>query len=291
MGLLAAMVALPSLAGCCFPAAGGNAPVPVPTPSPTPAQPTSAPVPAAAPPAASAIRVASVVFARALDQQWQPIGEPVTAFRADEHTVWARVTIDGRPRAGTVTMRWMWRDLKIGEAVVDLANVNGGVLVSFGENTIVRGNLNTPQLYIGAGHRLVLLAGSTELGSYPFTVVAPAGARPSRFVSAGLYAANPGQRDPGPPVTTFHPNDTVFVAGRVALGQSSWLDALFTVNGQPSPALTQETIGPPGGGDELPFLMQARPPAGGWPPGQHRVTIVLNDQDVGRYDFTVGAAP
>jgi hypothetical protein len=279
--VVGAFVTSLALAGCCF---GGGAPG-----APSPPPPVAPIAPVVAPPPTSGIRIAAVVFARSLDADWQPVGGPVTAFRADEHTVWTRVTIAGRPSSGVVTMRWMWRDLRIAEAQVDLGDVNGGLLFSFGQDTFIKGYMTSPQLYIGTGHRLVLLSGTTELGAYPFTVVPPTGARPSRFVTAALYKSDPRQGNPGAPVTAFGPTEIVYVVGRVALGQGSWFNSTFTVGGQPVPALTQEMIGPVGGGDELNFVHLGRPP-GVWPPGTHRVTMVLDDRDVATYDFTVGAA-
>jgi hypothetical protein len=234
------------------------------------------------------VRIRSVEFARGVDANFQLVGGPVTEFRADERTVHARVMIEGRPRSGVITMRWMWRDLQIAQADVDLAEANGGLLFSFGQDTAIRGHLETPQLYIGAGHRLVLLLGQRELGSYPFRVVPPTGARPSRFVSAELFAADPAAGDPGAPTRTFRPDQTVYVASVIALGHASWFDATVKVNGQPDPSLTREAIGPPNGGDEGRSVFPIRP-AQGWPAGTHELTLLLDDQQVATIPFTVAA--
>ena len=237
-------------------------------------------------PAASSINIKSVIFARELDDEWQPVGGPVTEFRADEHTVWARVLIDGRPRSGTLTMRWLWRDDEIATTDIDLSDINGGLLFSAGQDTAIRGFMTTPRLYIGEGNRLVLLNGETELGSYGIRVVPPEGARPSRFVSGALYANYSPTEGPSNPTSTFGPNDTVHVAGTCALGHLSWFDLTIEINGEQNDALTQEGLGPEGGGDEGTYAFQALP-EGGWPPGQHRARLVLDDTEVAAYDFTV----
>ncbi len=232
-------------------------------------------------------QIASVVFARELDAQWNPVGGPVTEFRADESTVWARITIRGRPRAGTVTMRWMWRDLQLATADIDLADVNGGLLFSFGQDTYIKGYVTARQLYIGDGHRLVLMQDGVELGSYPFRVVPPAGARPSSFSAAALYRSFNDQTGPSDPTTTFAPSEPIIVAGQVALGNRSWFDARFTLNGAVDNTLTMEAIGPADGGDVRNFHFRRTPPAAGWPPGAHRVELILDDRTVATYDFTV----
>jgi hypothetical protein len=231
------------------------------------------------------IRITEVVFARAIDEQWNPVGGTVTEFRADETTVVARATIDGRPSEGVIRMRWMWRDLEVAHADVDLGSVNEGLLFSFGQNTYLRSTLTTRHLYIGEGHRLVLMHGERELGSYPFRVVPPQGARPSSFVSGGLYRTE----DTSAPATTFGPQDPVFIHGEVALGNKSWFDALVYVNGQKDNTLTQEIIGPADGGDVRAFHFRLAP-ANGWPPVTHRVELVLDDREVARYELTIGAA-
>ncbi len=239
--------------------------------------------------ASDRVQIASVVFARELDDQWNPVGGPVTEFRADETTVWARVTIRGRPRTGTITARWMWRDLEQATADFDLADVNGGVFFSFGQDTFVKAYMTVRQLYIGDGHHLVLMQGDVELGDYPFRVVPPEGARPSRFAAAALYRAFDEQSGPSDPTSTFAPTDDVIVAGQLALGNRSWFDARFTVNGTVDNALTMEAIGSAEGGDLGNFHFRRSPPSGGWPPGSHRVELILDDQVVATYDFTVAA--
>jgi len=263
------------LGGCCLVPAPDDDSDDTPTAEPTPAT------------GGSDISIESVIFARELDEQWQPVGGAVTEFRADESTVHTRVTIDGRPSSGVVRMRWMWRELQIAEADIDLADVNGGLLFSFGQDTYIKGFMTTPQLYIGSGHRLLLMQGETELGSYPFRVVPPEGARPSRFVSGALFASHSPTEGASNPTSTFGPNDSVYVAGRCALGARSWFDAFAEVSGVQNDTLTQEAIGAADGGDEVNYSFTVAPPEGGWPVGQHRIRLVLDDADVAALPFTV----
>jgi len=263
-----------ALSGCCFfPAPDGDGDE------------------AAEPTATSAIEIEEVVFARGVTEQFELEGGAVETFRADETAVHARITIDGRPRAGQLTMRWMWDDTQIAEATVDLSDVNGGLLFSVGQDTYVRGTLSLERmLYIGDGHRLVLLAEGEELGSWGFDVVPPEGARPSRFVAAQLYRSFDPQTGPSDPATTFAPGDTVFVVGQVALGYLSWFDAEYTVSQQVDAEMTQEMIGPEDGGEPTNFVFRGQR-EGGWPEGSHRVTLILDDRPVSSLPFTVAAAP
>jgi hypothetical protein len=118
-------------------------------------------------------------------------------------------------------------------------------------------------------------------------VVPPQGARPSRFVAARLYRAFNEHTGPSDPTTSFHPTDNVTIEGQVALGNRSWLDARYTVNGTVDNALTLEAIAGPSGGDVENFHFTRGPPNGAWPVGSHRVELILDDQTVGTYDFTV----
>ncbi|MBX3276041.1 MAG: hypothetical protein KF729_37665 [Sandaracinaceae bacterium] len=237
--------------------------------------------------ATSTVEVRSVVFARELDASWQPVGGAITEVRADESRINARVTLAGRPRQGTIHMRWMWRDLEVGTASIDLADVNSGVLFSFGQDTFIKGWLNVPFFYIGDGYRLVLLDGERELGNYPFHVRPPDGARPSRFVSAELYRADPRLGDPGAPTRQFAPGETVYAVIRAALGHRSWLNAVPHFDGQPQHQLAREAMGEAGGGDEGNYLMELAPP-NGWTPGS-RVVIVLDDAEVASFPIEVTA--
>lgn len=276
-------LALLALLGCGSSEAEEAAPIAPGTPS---SEVPGSVTPSAPSTTAAALNITEVLFATALDEEWQPVGGAQTVFPADQETIWTRVTVAGRPRTGIVTMRWMWRDLRMGEFPVDLSSVNGGVFFSFGQNTYLQGYVTPQSFYVGTGHRLVLMSGGVELGSYGFTVVPPVNARPSRFVSATLHNADPRQGDPGPPRTTFAAGEHVHVVGRVALGRRSWFNCTVAINGEPMPAMTREIMGPDDGGDELNFALDMFP-EGGWPPGQHHITLVLNDNEVAAYDITV----
>lgn len=245
-----------------------------------PGTPTSAVLPS------SPITVTEVLFAHGLNPQWQPIGGAQSTFPADQETVWTRVTIAGRPRTGVITQRWMWRDMQIGEFSLDLSEVDDGAFLGFGSNTYLQGYVTPRGFYIGSGHRLVLLAGETELGSYGFTIVPPEGARPSRFISAGLHLSDPRFGDPGPERETFLPHEHVHVVGRASLGKRSWLECTATTNGQVIPGISREMVSPDGG--ELTFTMDMFP-EGGWPIGQHRILLLLDENEVAAYEITIEA--
>jgi len=236
-----------------------------------------------------AFTIDEVVFARGVSEQFELEGGPVTQFRANETVVHARVTIDGRPSSGHITMRWMWHEQQIAEASVDLSDVNGGLLFSVGQNTYVRGTLTLERLlYIGDGYHLVIVADGEELGNWSFEVLPPEGARPSRFISAQLYRSFDPQTGPSDPTTTFAPTETVYIVGQVALGHLSWFDADFTVNQQIDRSRSSGLIGQEGGGDPMNFVLRGEP-GDGWPVGNHRATLTLNDNPAMSLPFTVAA--
>jgi len=155
--------------------------------------------------------------------------------------------------------------------------------------TVLKGFLTVPHLYVGGGYHLDLYEGERALGTYPFVVAPPEGALESRFVRAEMYGAFDPQRGPSDPRTTFTPTEPVIVAGFAQLGRLSWLDAKYTVGGQERGDLTLERLAPQDM-PEGPFVFVREPPEGGWPIGSHAATIVLDEQDVAVFPFTVEAS-
>jgi hypothetical protein len=93
--------------------------------------------------------------------------------------------------------------------------------------------------------------------------------------------------------TVFALDDAVYLAGRGNLGQATWLQADWYVDGTLDEAgtrsLTMEDNAP-----DMGFAFSYIP-EGGWPPGEHFVVLTMNDVEVGDYSFTVvsttGEAP
>lgn len=240
---------------------------------------------AAEAPATPTIVVRSVEFGHEVDAQGQWVGGPATEFHANDTVVLAKIRVAGRPREGGIRTRWMWRDREIATADIALGQVNAGVFWSVGQDTAIRANLNVPMLYVGEGYRLEIFGPAGMIGSFPFRVVPPEGARPSRFVRAEMFKSDPRQGQASP-TRAFRPDDSVIVATQVALGHGSWFDARVTVNGEVRNELTTEIIGPPDGGEVGNAFFTIDPPTP-WPTGQHRVDLILDEQEVAHFDFTV----
>ncbi len=260
------------------------------TSSPPDAEPTSEVV---QPPLPEAdIEILEAAFAHGLTEEMQPVN-PGTDFGPEE-TVYLSLRIKGRPEEGLVTARFYWRDSLIAEAGVDLADVNSGLLFSIGEDTYAGYSLTHEEPFpLSDQYRAEVSYDDRPLGTYPFRVVPPAEAIPSQVTQVTLALGADENYDPIEPTTTFASDQEVYLVGEGDLGLATWLQAEWYVDGQLDGAGTrsltlEENI--PNAGFVFSFL-----PEEGWPPGEHFVILIMNDQEVGRYSFTVissgGTAP
>lgn len=238
------------------------------------------------------VQLLEVTFAHGLSEEMQPVN-PGTDFAPDE-TVYLSLKIKGRPEQGVVTARFYWRDSFITEAGINLADVNSGLLFSFGEDTYAGYTLTHDDPFpLSDKYRAEVFYNDQLLGTYPFRVVGPPAAIPSQITQVTLALGADESYNPIQPTTTFGFDETVYLVGRGDLGVATWLQADWYVDGQLDAAGTrslsaEENLS--GVGFVFSYL-----PEGGWPPGEHSVVLVMNDQEVGRYPFTVistaGAAP
>ncbi len=256
-------------------------------PEPATAKPTE-PAPAAevtpSTPDAAGIQILEATFAHGLGEEMQP-EDPGNDFQADE-TIYLSLKIKGRPKQGLVTARFYWRDALIAEADVDLADANSAVLFSVGENTYAGYTLSHEEPFpLGDKYRADVFYGDQFLGSHLFRVVAPLDAIASQVAQVVLAQGASEDYTAIEPTTTFSFEDTVHLVGRGDLGLSTWLQADWFVNGQwdetGTRSLSLEENAPDVG---FAFSYQ---PEGGWPPGDHFVILTMNDQEVGRYPFSV----
>ena len=255
------------------------------TPPPPQVEPT--PEVVQPPPAEGGIEIRSATFAHGLTEDMQPV-DPGADFLSDE-TVYLSVQIKGRPEEGLVTSRFYWHDSPIAEASVDLADANSGLLFSIGEDTYAGYNLTHEQPFpLSDQYRAEVFYNDQPLGTYSFRVVPPADAIPSQVTQATLALGADENYNPVDPTTTFAPDQSVYLVAAGDLGLDTWLQADWYVNGQLDEAGTrsltlEENI--PGAGFSFSFL-----PEGGWPAGEHYVILTMDDQEVGRYTFTVVAS-
>lgn len=277
---------------------GGEAPTPivlVVTASPTPAAvitvvvtappPEATPtVEAVQPPPQAGIEIQEATFAHGLTEDMQPT-DPGADFSPDE-TVYLSLRLKGRPEEGVVTSRFYWHDSLIAEAGVDLADVNSGVLFSVGEDTYVGYTLTHDEPFpMSDQFRAEVFYGDQPVGTYPFRVVAPAEAIPSQVKEVTLARGADENYQPIDPTTSFAPDQEVYLVGAGDLGLSTWLQADWYVNGELDEAGTRSITldqNITDAGFNFYYL-----PQGGWPAGEHFVVLTMNDQEVGRYPFTV----
>jgi hypothetical protein len=238
-------------------------------------------------PPVEGIEILEATFGHDLTEEMQPV-DPGADFRPDE-TVYLSLRIRGRPKEGVVTARFFWRDAFIAEAGVDLADVNSRLLFSIGENTYAGYSLTHEQPFpLGRGYRAEVSYDGQPLGEYAFRVVPPPEAIPSQVTEAALAQGTDANYAPIAPTTSFAREDTVHLVGRGDLGLYSWIQADWYVNGELDEAGTrsltmEENVADTG------FAFSYHP-EGGWPPGDHFVVLTLNDQELGRYPFTVVAS-
>jgi hypothetical protein len=230
------------------------------------------------------VEIKEATFAHGLTEDMQPTN-PGADFAPDE-TVYLSLRLNGRPKEGVVTSRFYWGDSLIADAGVDLADVNSGVLFSVGEDTYVGYTLTHDDPFpISDQYRAEVSYNDQPLGIYSFRVAPPAEAIPSQVKQVTLALGADENYEPVDPTTSFAPDQEVYLVGAGDLGLSTWLQADWYVNGALDETGTRSLTldqNIADAGFTFSFL-----PEGGWPAGEHFVVLTMNDQEVGRYPFTV----
>jgi len=261
-----------------LPPAATAAPAPTSTPAVQPSPTPEPPTPTAG------IQVLDAVFAQGLNEDMQP-ENPGADFSPDE-TVYLSVKIKGRPKKGVVSAQFYWRDNAIATADVDLSDINSGVLFSVGEDTYAGYTLTHEQNFpISDHYHVTVLVNDQAVGDYTFHVIPPADAIPTQISNVTLARGTDADYNPVDPTTTFAPDDTVYLVGRGDLGLDTWLQADWYVDGKLDDAGTRSLTLQENASDTgfaFSYL-----PANGWPVGEHSVVLTMNDEEVGRYAFTV----
>ena len=235
-----------------------------------------APVPASA----KGITIGKATFAREVTSDFKAKGV-TTTFQGNE-TVYLLLKINGRPKSGKVEANWSFRGNAIGKADVELGSVNKGLLFSFGEDTYVKFNFTPGKepLPIGTSYRVVVNVNGEAGGTYPFAVVPPATAIPSKLNTNVLSKS----KTPSP-VTVFAPTDSVYLLFTGDFGVGTLLEAQWKINGKVEPDATRSlTLSENKKGVDGNFYLL---PPGGWPKGKHSVTLFMNDRKIVTSSFTV----
>jgi hypothetical protein len=279
--LTLALIAAFTLAACGGGTPSATAPTSTSSGSTTTEEPTEAPA------TTDEATLVKATFAKALDENQAPVDE--TDSFAPEETIYFSMEFEGRPKEGTIEATFFFRENELATASVDFADTNSGVLFSFGESTFAGFNLtHTDPLPISENYRVEATLNGEKLDTYPFKVVAPEGATPSKINELTLARGASDTYEPIDPTTEFVPDETVFLVGNADLGLLSWVQADWYIDGtlaeEGTRSLTMEE-NMTAGGFSFSFL-----PEGGWPAGEHEVALTLNDEEVERLTFTIAEA-
>ena len=225
-------------------------------------------------------------FCRGLDEKNGP-KDPVESF-ADNETIYLSVELKGRPKTGIVSARFMFRTDPIGEQKVDVATVNGGVILSIGQNTFAGFSISSKNpLPIGDCYTAELSFDGKPLGTFPFKIAPPKGALPSKLLSVTLAKGVDDKRQPVDETHDFGAEEKVMLVGTADLGLSSWLEATWIVGGKLDDAGTSG-LDIKENNKAVPFSFSFIP-ANGWPAGNHEVALQIDGKEVAREKFTVKA--
>lgn len=269
------------------PEAATNTPVPTKEPAATD---TPVPEPTDTPtPEPEGVEVEDATFALSLDEEGRA-KDPVSSFAPDEK-IYLVLTLKGRP-TGTIVGHFYRGDMSLGEAIVDMDDLNSGVVFSFGQSTYVNFWMAADPdnlIPISDAYRIEVSYKDELIGTYPFSVVPPSGATPSKIHEAVLARGVDSDYNPIDPSTTFAPDEAVYLVLQADAGLYTWLRSDWYVDGQldasgPGTVTMQENASDTG------FYFYFAPD-GGWPLGEHQVALTMNDEELGRYDFTIEEAP
>jgi len=267
------MCAVPLLviSGCCGGSSGGGSEPPAQGQGPTKQR---AVVP----------RVDNATFTKSLGEDMTPRGS-TTEFYPQER-VNLSVAFKGRPRQGVVKASFFYHDHQIAEAQTDFALANSGLIFSVGSSTYVGFWLaHDAPLAISDAYRVAVTVDDESAGEYPFKVVPPPGAIPSKIRAAALAKGVTPEQAPIEETTSFSVPDLVHLVGRADLGEQSWIEVNWYANDQLIETATRNLTATKNTADTT-FFFTARP-EGGWPTGHHKAVLTLDDREAGTYQFTV----
>ena len=235
------------------------------------------------PASGKSVTVQAAIFAKGLAKNQSPLN-PTTAF-APTDTVCFSLKLKGRPSSGIASAKFYIGSHLISEAKIDVAEVNKGVFFSIGQSTYAGFSLQpTSPFPVSGSYRVEAFFNGSSLGTYPFRVVPPAGALPSKLLSATLAKAVDAKRLPVSPTKTFGAMQPVYLAVTANLGAGTGVEVNWYTGGkldeQGTKSITATRNMP-----STHFYFSFRP-AGGWKPGKQEVVLRVDDKEAARYAFT-----
>lgn len=223
-------------------------------------------------------------FCHGLDEKQMP--KDTAEFFTDNETIYLSIELKGRPKTGIVSTRFMFRNDLMAEGTVDVSTVNGGVLLSVGENTFAGFNLkHKSPLPVGDCYTAEVSFDGKPLGTFPFRIAPPKDALPSKLKSITLAKGVDLFRKPVDETREFGGQDKVMLVGTADFGLSSWIEVTWTVDGKVDDAGTR-TLTIEENKADVPFSFSFIP-AGGWPTGNHEAVLQLDGKVVAHEKFVV----
>jgi hypothetical protein len=259
-------------------ACGGSDETPAPTQAPATAA-TDTPTP----PAEAGIQVLEATFSRDIDEEGEPV-DTTDDFAPDEK-VYLTITFKGRPE-GIVTGEFYRGEEFLGEADVDLSDLESDAIFSIGGNTYVNfwmeGTADDPS-FISDDYRIDVSYEGEFVDSYVFHVVPPSDAIPSQIREVTLARGADADYTPVDPTTTFALDEEVYIVGRGDVGLYTRLKVEWYVDGQLDEEGANSITAYENATDTGFYFYYV--PDDGWPEGEHQVALLVDGQEVGQYDF------
>lgn len=252
---------------------------------------TPKPEPTKAPEANDEVNVVEAVFAKKLSENMEPEEKaPGNAFTPEE-TIALSLKLAGRPKKGIVEATYFWGEDKIDSAKIDLSDINGGVVISVGENTFLGFTLAPSKPWpISKKYRIDVTLNDKPLDTYSYKVVAEDGA-PAANVNEAVLAGGADESFKAIDVATeFKPDKEIYLVGNADFSKGSWLRSEWYVDGKLDAAGTT-LLGPVEEDKESTGFSMYYLPKGGWPMGDHEVALIMNDKEIERYRFTITDTP
>jgi len=160
------------------------------------------------------------------------------------------------------------------------------VVFSIGQNTFIGFNLKpNSALPVGGGYRTELSFDGKDLGEFPFKIAPPKDAIPSALTSVTLAKGVHDSSLPVDETRAFAPEEKVVLVGMGNLGLATAIEANWFVSGKLDAAGTK-SFTMEENKEKVPFYFSFLP-EGGWPVGDHEVSLTMDGQEVAREKFSV----
>lgn len=237
------------------------------------------------------VKVVEAVFAKKLSENMEPEEKAVgNSFTPDE-TIALSLKIEGRPKQGIIEATYYWDEDEIDTAKIDLADINGDVVLSIGENTFVGFTLTPSKPWpISKKYHIDVTLDGDPLDSYAYKVVAEDGALNAEVNEAVLAGGADDSFNPIDIATEFKPDQEIYLVGNAKLSKGSWLRSQWYVDGKLDKNGTT-LLGPVEEEKESTGFSMYYLPKGGWPMGEHEVALILDHKEIERYSFTITDTP